>query len=156
MTTMPGGPKIAYFVIFSTKTAFWKMQDIFPECFLYREHTPQIDPLKCLLEDNACHVNHNCMEVLAKRINVLFQEVLPSVNVIVLYFKRRGSQRYGAGLFWRDMREPRVIPINLSAWNYIKQRGNIFTFSPNSSFFLSGQAASPEPTKDVSALDQKI
>jgi hypothetical protein len=153
MTTMLGAshPNIAYFVVFSTKTAFWKLQDIFPECFLYREHTPQVDPLMCLSEDNACHVNHNCMETLVKRINVLFQEVLPTVNVIVLYY-RKLNQRYGAGIFWRDMREPHVITFNPSAWQYIKQRGSIFTFSPNSSFFLSGQAAPPQATSEIPAL----
>lgn len=154
--TMPGGPSIMYFVVFSTKSSFFKLQDIFPECFLHREHAPQIDPLKCLLEDNACHVNHNCMEVLAKRVHILFQEVLPSVEVIVLYFKKRGSQSYGAGLFWRDMREPRAITMNPFAWSRVKQRGSIYTFSPNQSFFLNGRAAPPESTTEISALEQKI
>jgi hypothetical protein len=153
---MPGGQNIMYFVVFSSKTAFFKLQDIFPECFLYREHAQQIDPLKCLLEDNACHVNHNCMEALAKRIHVLFQEVLPSVDMVITYFKKRGDRSYGAGLFWRDMREPQAITMNPFAWKRVKHRGSVYTFSPNVSFFLSGKAAPPEPTSEVSGLEQKI
>jgi len=153
----PGGPSIMYFVIFSTKTAFFKLESIFPECFLFREHAEQIDPLKCLLEDNSCHVGRNCMETLAKRVHVLFEEVLPSVDVIVLYFKKRGSQSYGAGLFWRDMREPRTITMNPYAWTRVKTRGAVYQFAPNPSFFLSGRSAPPAPASpsEPADLEQK-
>ena len=157
MLTLPGGPnQIMYFVVFSTKTVFFKFQDIFPECFLHREGYQQIEPLQCLQDDGACHVNHNCMEILSKRVHVLFQEVLPTVEVMILYFRKLNGQQYGAGLFWRDMREPRVITMNASAWTYAKHRGRVYAFSPNSSFFLTGRAAPPEVTTESSGLDQKI
>lgn len=154
MITSPGG-QICYFVLFSTKSAFFKLNDIFPECAFHREHAPQVDSLQCLQEDHSCHVNHNCMATLVHRVHVLFQEVLPSVQVIVLYFRKHGNQRYGAGLFWRDMREPRVIVMNPWAWERIKQRGNVFAFTPTQSFFLTGQSAPPEIASN-SAIDQKI
>lgn len=153
---MPGGlPPIMYFVVLSSKSAFFKLQDIFPECLLYREHSPQIDPMMCLAEDNACTMGRNCMETLAKRVNLLFQEMLTGVGVVVLYFKRREAG-YGAGIFWRDMREPRVIIMNPFAWSRVKSRGNIYQFTPASSFFLSGKAPDPSPTIETAGLENKV
>lgn len=150
----PGGlPSVMYFVVFSTKTAFFKLQDIFPECFFYREQSPQIDPLLCLQEDHACHVGHNCMEVIAKRIHTMFEEVVKGVNVIVLYYRKQTSKGYGAALFWRDMREPRVITMNPFAWSRVKNRGTIYQFAPSSSFYMSGQAPPPEPTSESAGLE---
>jgi hypothetical protein len=143
---------IIYFVVFSQKTAFLKLESIFPECFFYRDQSPQIDPLMCLLEDNACTVGKNCIETIVKRLHVLFQEILPGVNVIVLYYKKRGGTGVGAGIFWKDMREPRVITVNPFAWQKIKQRGAVYQFQPNSSFFLTGQASPPEIEKNTDHL----
>ena len=146
---MPGGQELKYFILFSEKTAFWKLQDLFPECFLYRESSPQIDPLMCLSVENSCHHNHNCMETLVKRVHVLFQEVLPAVEVLVLYFKRWDDSRFGAGVFWRDLRAPRVISINKWAFKYVQGRGQIFSFKPNSSFFLGSNVAPPTPEEAI-------
>ena len=140
-----------YFVVFSTKTAFFKLEDIFPECFLYREPTSQIEPLMCLTEDNACHVGQNCMDILAKRLMVLFKEVLQSTDLILLYFKKRGVYGMGTGIFWRDFKTPRVITVNPYAWRKIKATGQIFQFMPESEFFLSGKAKEPEPQDNNAA-----
>lgn len=145
----PGGAPI-YFVTFCEKTSFFKLQDIFPECFLNREHVPNVEPLVCV-RDDTCPVNHNCMEALAKRVYILFEEVLPASKMIVLYFKKRNIPGIGGCIFWRTMSEPRVITINPFAWNKVKQRGTVYEFSPGPAFFLTGQAAEPQPTEEESA-----
>lgn len=138
--------KIMYFLTFCGKTAFFKLQDIFPECFLYRKDN-QVEPMFCMEGD--CPSNKNCMETLSKRIFVLFQEVIVGADLLILYYKKRNKQNsIGGTLFWKDMREPRNITINPYGWNTIKSRGNAYQFQPTSSFYLTGK--SPNPTKDSS------
>jgi hypothetical protein len=88
------------------------------------------------------------METLAKRIFVLFQEVIPQADLIILYYRKQCSSGLGAGLFWKDMSEPRYIIMNPSAWDMIKQRGYVFEFHAGSSFYLSGLASEPEMKLD--------
>jgi hypothetical protein len=140
-------PTILYFVVFSSKTAFFKLQDIFPECFFYRDQSPQIEPLVCMREDNACTVGKNCMDVLAKRVYILFEEVCLDADVVILYYRKRNIQGMGAGVFDREFKNPRIITMNPSGWNMVKRRGNIYQFDPSQDFFLSGQAAPPEKTE---------
>lgn len=138
--------ELMYFIQLSSKTSFWKLDDIFPECTICREPSPLVEPLVCIRED-ACHVGHNCMDTLARRLHALFEEVVPQyVNLILLYFKKRNVKGIGAGVFWRDFRTPRVITMNPGGWARVKIRGEIFKFTPGESFFLSGRAAPPEPT----------
>jgi len=140
----PGGP--IFFLVFCDQTIFFKLDSIFPECYLYREQMPRTDPLMCLY--SACPANKNCMETLAKRIFVLFQEVIPQADLIILYYRKQCSSGLGAGLFWKDMSEPRYIIMNPSAWDMIKQRGYVFEFHAGSSFYLSGLASEPEMKLD--------
>jgi len=134
-----------YFVVFSRKTSFFKLKDVFPECFYYREDSPQLEPLICLVEDNACHVGKNCMEVLCKRLHVLFEEILQDVDMMLLYYRKRyDPSSIGCGIFWRNLKDFQVRTINKSAWGMIKSRGEIFQFQPGTDFFLSGSAAPPE------------
>lgn len=137
-------PKIMYFVVFSSKTSFFKLQDIFPECFFYRDQSPQIEPLICLREPNSCTVGKNCMDVLARRLHVLFEEVCLDADMIVLYYRKRNIEGLGAGVFDRAWENPRTITMNPSAWNMVKSRGNIYQFDPTQDFFLSGTAPPPE------------
>jgi hypothetical protein len=136
----PGGP--IYFLTFYEKTVFFKLDSIFPECYLYREGSPRTDPLMCL--HSTCPSNKNCMETLAKRVFVLFQEVLPQVHLLVLYFRKQSSVGLGAGVFWKNMAEPAAITMNPSAWDMIKERGLIFEFRPGPYFFLTGSSPAPE------------
>jgi len=137
-------PSIMYFVVFSSKTAFFRLKDIFPECSLYIEDHPQIEPLVCLREDNACTVGHNCMGTLVRRLYVLFNEVCKEADVILLYYKLRNSNSLQAGVFDRELRFPRSVTMNPSAWELVKTRGIIYQFDPSSDFFLSGASAPPE------------
>jgi hypothetical protein len=142
----PGGA--FYFVSLNKKTIFFKLQDIFPECFVHRERVPNVDPMLCL--QGECPVNHNCMETLAKRIFVLFKEILPAAQLIVLYYKKRIVEGMGGSLFWRDMREPRNISINPWGWESAKKRSLIYKFEPGPYFYLTGSAPPPEEISDES------
>jgi len=143
-----------YFLLMSRKTSLFKLNEIFPECALYREQHPRIEPMVCLQETTACTVGCNCMENLAKRLRVLFEEVLNGVDLVVLYFKKRNLHGMGGLVLWRDFREPRVITVNPTAWNKIKDRGWVYEFTPGPSFFLSGKAsdATPESSQNTSLL----
>ena len=140
----PGGLPIV-FVSFWEKSIFFKLQDIFPECFIHREKAPQAEPM-CCVRDDSCPVNHNCMEILAKRIWVMFEEVLPHARMIILYYRKRNIPGIGGCVFFRTMHEPRVITINPWGWNQVKRRGTIYEFTPGPSFFLTGKAEAPIPT----------
>lgn len=142
-----------YFITFTEKTSFFKLKDIFPECFLYREHSPRISPLTCLQEENSCHVGKNCMETLAKRLFVLFSEIIPKTRLILLYYALPNSKQ-SAGAFFKDFRSPRIIKMNPYAWKRIKNRGNIFQFLPSSNFFISG--ITEPPTEISSKKDLKL
>jgi hypothetical protein len=142
----PGGlNSMMYFVIFSRKTAFFKFEDVFPECFLYRKDSPQLEPLICLLEDGACHVGKNCMETLVKRLHILFEEILQNVDMLLLYYRQNyDPNSIGCGIFWRNLQDFQVRTINRTAWQMVKNRGSVFQFQPGTNFFLSGKAAPPK------------
>jgi hypothetical protein len=149
-----------YFLVFSKKTVFFKLQDLFPECYFHREGAPRVEPLICLKEENVCHVGRNCMETLARRLHMLFGEVFkpeddkPTVDLIVLYFRKRSDDdSIGAGVFWRDFTNLRIITVNKAGWNYVKLRGNIYQFNPSETFFLSGRAPPPVETEENVTLD---
>jgi hypothetical protein len=144
-------PQIMYFLEVTGKSAFFKLQDIFPECFLYRDQSPRVEPLLCLKED-VCHVGKGCMDTLAKRIKVLF-DLLPKADLILLYYKKRNVPGMGAGVFWRDFSAPRVITLNLKAWERLKLRGSVYQLQPEDGFFLSGQA--PQPILENTAGESK-
>jgi hypothetical protein len=144
------------FVVFCEKTAFFKLEDVFGECYLYREKSPQIEPVVCLREENSCYAGKSCMATLAQRVFVLFEEVLPAAYLMLLYYRKRNLGGIGAACFWRDMREPNVITVNPYAWNMVKTRGNVFRFSPGPSFFLTGMAAPPELDPEIDAKSEDL
>lgn len=147
--------KILYFVIFSKKTAFFKLKDIFPECFLYREKYPNIDPIICLTEENVCHVGKNCMESLIKRLGLLFKEIVPTCKLVVLYFKRNNG-KIGGGVFFDNLEDFRIIQtMNPYAWEKIKGRGAVYQFVPHTEFFMSGQSSDlSETSREKSDIDK--
>jgi hypothetical protein len=66
------------------------------------------------------------MEKLAKRVNAVF-EAFPEAKLLLLYFKYRDApNRLRAGVFWRDMSEPRYIVMNPGAWKKMKELGKIY------------------------------
>ena len=141
----PGGP--IYFVSLNQKTIFFKLQDIFPECYVNRDQSPNVEPMLCL--SGVCPTNRNCMETLAKRVFVLFKEVLPTAQLIILYYRKRNLPGIGGSVFWRNMREPRNITINPWGWKSVKSRSKIFKFEPGPQFYLTGSAPPPKETSDT-------
>jgi hypothetical protein len=137
-------PSIMYFMVFSSKTSFFKLQDIFPECFHYREDSPNIEPLACLVEDMGCTVGRNCMETLCKRLYVLFAEICTSSDLILLYFRKRNYTGLGSGVFWPNLEDAKVITMNPTAWERLKNSGNVYRFDPSRDFFLTGMSAPPD------------
>lgn len=133
--------ELAYFLLLSGKTSFWKLDDLFPECSFYREKCPRIDPLICLRE-NSCHVGSSCMQTIGNRLQALFDTILPKwVQLVLLYYKKQCG--LGAGVFWRDFREPYIITMNSGAWARVKLRSEIYKFLPGNSFYLTGSSEKP-------------
>lgn len=107
-----------------SKTIFAKLKDVYQECEVLIDGSPQLYPLRCLVDH--CPKNANCMETLAKRVNCIF-EAFPEAQLLLLYFSyhdRQGSIR--AGVFWRDMREPRYITLNRTGWQKMKEMGVVY------------------------------
>lgn len=134
--------KKIYFLSLSNKynsdfTAFFKFQDILPECYFNREGSG-LEVATCI-KNMDCHVNHNCFEILFKRVNILFNEtVVHGTSIILLYFRKVGVPGLGAVVFDRqfDKVEPRWITMNPSAWNKVKNYSEVYSFKTNSEFFL--------------------
>lgn len=147
----PGGTnKPIFFLTFCEQTAFFKLEDIFPECFFHRKDN-QVEPMFCM--QGNCPVNKNCMQALSQRVYVLFEEVLPRADLLILYYRKRNlPHSIGGTLFWRDMREPRNITINPYGWTNIKRRGQVYQFHPPVSFFITGRAEMPQETQAVENL----
>ena len=124
-------------------TIFIKMQEVFPECTLQIEGAPNLHPFFCLVSN--CFRNANCMGKLATRIKYIFDQ-WPKAQLLILYFSyqdRPGSQR--AGLFWRDMREPRYITMNRTAWVKLKKMGIVYEWGLPAELFLGTTApAAPQ------------
>lgn len=119
-------------------TAFVPLRDIYPECAVLIQGEPQLYPLICMR--TACPRNANCPQKLAHRVNFFFEKVAdPDVTAMIAYFKhedRPGSVR--AGVFFRDMREPRVIVCNHYAFRKFKRDGEVFKWDPTDSFYQLG------------------
>ena len=123
-----------YLLEVQTKTIFAKMREVYPECEFLIKDAPQLFPLRCLVDH--CPRNANCMEKLAHRVKWFF-DTFPKSELLILYFAYRdrpGSTQ--AGLFWRDMSEPRFITMNRSSWEKMKSVGTIYEYSLPDSLFL--------------------
>lgn len=125
-----------------TATLFAKIDDVFPECGVSIHNSDRMDRLQCFID--SCHVGANCMEKLAKRLNVLF-DTFPTAQLCYLYFKRRADAKMRAGLFWRDFRLPTVINVNKWAWERMKTYGQVYQFAPPAGFYGLSTSAAQSP-----------
>jgi hypothetical protein len=123
-------------------TIFLKLNSLYPECEFLINDLQHLAPLHCL-QAEFCPRNQNCMENLVARIRYLF-DTFPDAQAVLLYFRYRdrpGSHR--AGVFWRDMREPRLITFNRAAWEKCKQIGTVLAWRlPDELFLQSGTSQS--------------
>ena len=104
-------------------------------------------PLSCF--NTECPANKNCAEVLVRRLNYLFTMVVPTAELIVLYFTTpvKPKSIFG-GLFLKDLDTLRVSTLNPYAFKKFKKEGIVYQWTPSSDFFLLGgdntQLISPE------------
>lgn len=131
---------VAFFV-FQQHSVFIPFKFLYPECLTLIEPYEQLYPLHCLRNDH-CPVNRGCMDILAKRVNYLFTNVIPDGQQIIAYFKYRDRpQSIRAGVFTREMDEPKLMTLNHSAFKKFQKEGLAFTWIPTDEFMLM----SPDP-----------
>lgn len=103
---------------------------VYPECLQLIEKHERVTPLICLKSD--CPANKNCMGTLVHRLNYLFTEVEPKAQLIIAYFKYRDSTSIRAGIFNRDMDNPRVATINPFSFKRLMGEGTTMQwFAPD-------------------------
>jgi len=138
---------IAFFV-FQKKNLFIPFKFVYGECFPLIEKRDQLSPLHCL--QKTCPVNAGCMDILAKRVNYLFTQVVPSAELMVAYFKYRDRpQSIRAGIFYRDMREPRVMTLNQAAFKKFQKEGESFIWIPPDEYTLMGPVQALLPVESL-------
>jgi hypothetical protein len=128
------------------KTLFMKMKDVYPECEYLIADQPQLFPFRCLRD--SCPRNANCMGKLAVRVKYIF-DTFKEAELVVLYFKYRDRpQSQRAGIFWKDMREPRYITMNLYSWAKLKELGTVYEWEIPDDVFLGTRDKISVPSRD--------
>jgi hypothetical protein len=75
------------------------------------------------------------MEILAKRVNYWFTRVEPAAEMFIAYFRYRDRpDSIRAGVFHKDLREPRTITLNVSALAKFKKEGHEKYFTPTQEY----------------------
>lgn len=137
-----------YYFTFQDKTAFIPFREVYPECLFLIEDEPRLSPLVCMRD--SCHRNKNCAEKIAKRVHYLFEKVITDSELIIAYFKWRDRpDSIRAGVFYRDMREPRVITCNRSAFNKFRKEGITYFWEPTQEYNLIGSDTQVIPAGDL-------
>lgn len=132
--------QVAFFV-FQRHSVFMPFRFIYPECLTLIEKYEQLSPIHCLNNDH-CPANKGCMDILVKRVNYLFTHVVPDAQQIIAYFKYRDRpDSIRAGIFTRDLAEPKLMTLNRSAFQKFQRESIMFTWIPNDEYLLM----SPEP-----------
>lgn len=115
-------------------TLFAKLQDVYPECLYLIRGEPKLFPLLCLRSN--CPRNMNCMERLAKRVHFIFEK-FEKAELLLLYFRYSDMpEKQRAGVFWRDMSEPRLITMNPHGWEKMKEIGVVYEWTLPEDLFL--------------------
>ena len=121
-----------FYFVFSKKTVFIPLRAIYPECSSLIESHTSVENLQCL--ETSCPVDANCMGKLVPRINSLFEQD-EDYELIISYYKLRNSTRVRAGVFYRDLSEPRVVTCNPFALKKFQRDGVTYQWFPNTDFF---------------------
>ncbi|HEY8542911.1 MAG TPA: hypothetical protein VIL29_11045 [Pseudothermotoga sp.] len=78
------------------------------------------------------------MDILAKRVNYLFTQVIPDGQQLIAYFKYRDKpSSIRAGVFDRELSEPKVMTLNQSAFKKFQREGLSYTWIPTDDYWLS-------------------
>lgn len=124
---------VAYFV-FQGHSVFVPLKFLYPECMVLIEPHEQVYPLQCLL--TSCPADSRCMERLAKRVHFWFDKVVPDGVHLYAYYKYRDRpQSIRAGLFDKDLNEPRTIVLNQSAFRKFMKEGITYQWTPPESYW---------------------
>jgi hypothetical protein len=137
------------FFVFQKHSIFIPFKYVYGECNTLIEKYDQLSPLHCLKND-MCPANIGCMDVLAKRVNYLFTHVVPDGKLLIAYFKYRdkpGSIR--AGVFERDLGEPRLMTLNQSAFKKFQREGIAFTWIPSDDYLLMPKSLGLIPVQNL-------
>lgn len=130
---MKTSDNLAFFT-FQERSVFMPLRYIYPECMQLIDQSDQLYPLFCLRNDH-CPKNQGCMDVLARRLDYLFTQVVPAAKMIVAYFKYRDNpDSIRAGIFMRDMKEPRLITLNRSAFVKFQREGVMYSWFPTEEY----------------------
>lgn len=137
------------FFVFQEHSVFMPLKYVYPECMTLIEPHDQLSPLFCLAHDH-CPANKGCMDILAKRINYLFTFVVPTGQQIIAYFKYRDRpESIRAGIFNRDMKEPRVMTLNRSAFQKFQRESIMYTWIPNDEYLLMAPSTNLIPVESL-------
>lgn len=121
---------------------------LYPECLVLIDKGEKLSPLLCLKD--SCPVNANCPSRLAKRVKFLFDHVAPESKMIYAYFKYRDRPNsIRAGVFDRELNEPRVITLNKSAFEKFKKEGVIHQWNPPMDYWLLGGSDKLIPVENL-------
>ncbi len=114
------------------------LRDVYGECFFLIEPHEQLTPLQCF--ETECQANKNCGEVIARRVNFLFERVLnEDVKLLIAYFKYRDRPNSIRGaIFTRDMDDPSVKILNVSGFYKCRDEGKVYQWVPSDEFLLMG------------------
>lgn len=125
------------FFSFQKHSVFVPLKYVYPECFILINEHEKLSPLQCL--QTACPANANCATKLAKRVDFLFQHVVPEAQMIYAYFKYRDKPNsIRAGVFDREMNEPKIMTLNQSAFRKFMKEGVQSTWVPPTEYWLVG------------------
>jgi hypothetical protein len=106
---------------------------VYPECSKLIEPHPQMYPLKCLRNDG-CPANVGCMGILVQRVDYLFSEVMPEAEMLIAYFTYGDTKSLRGAVFYRDLREPRLITMNPSGFRRLQTIGTVGTWVPTDTY----------------------
>lgn len=137
------------FFVFQKHSVFIPLKYLYGECFTLIEKHDQLSPLHCLRND-ICPVNIGCMDILAKRVDYFFTHVAPDAKLLIAYFKYRdkpGSIR--AGVFDRDLTEPKVMTLNQSAFKKFQKEGLAFTWIPTMEYLTLSRSSTLIPVQNL-------
>lgn len=128
---------ISYFT-FQDKTSFIPYRYIYPECFFHIEDKPDLFPGKCFITDS-CPVGANCGDVLVRRVNYLFNEVMPTSEVLIAYFKYRDRPKSIRGLiFNRNLDPPHLSVLNPYAFKKFQRESTMYNWFPSDEYLFMG------------------
>lgn len=104
---------------------------------LIQDH-PQVFPLACFGPLDSCPANVGCAEIIAKRINYLFEYVVPNSKQIIAYFKYRDMpDRIRAGVFDKALSNPRVVTVNPYAFKKFQREGTTMQWVATDSYLYT-------------------